>query len=659
MAQGPSYDELLERLEQEIKERSQVEAHFREREALLRIFVEHTPAAVAMCDLQMRYLAHSRRWVTDYHLEDENLIGRSHYDVFQTIPEHWKEQHQRCFKGEVIDAQEEPFRRADGSVDWVQRKVHPWRRTDGAIGGLILFTEVITQRKVAEIALQASEVKYRLLFENASDAIFIVQNGHLTFPSPKVSDLFDYSIAEFEGLPLTRLLHPEDRNQGMEHQHECLTKAKNTPAQYSCRFLTKDGRELLIALSSVMISWEGRPATLNFARDITEQRKLELQLQQAQRMEAIGTLAGGIAHDFNNLLMGIQGRASLMLLDLDPSHSHFEHLKGIENYVQNATDLSKQLLGFARGGRYEVRSTDLGQLAEKSADLFGRTRKEIRIHCKFQSDLWAAEVDRSQIEQVLLNIFVNAWQAMPGGGDLYIETSNVTLPSPFTKTYGMTSGLFVSISITDTRTGMDAHTRARIFEPFFTTKEMGRGTGLGLASAYGIVKGHGGIITVSSEKGVGSTFCIYLPASPEDVVEPMAQESGHMETGSETLLLVDDEAFVLEVGKKMLRRLGYHVMVARNGTEAIDVYRENIHAIDCVVLDMIMPDMNGGNVYDRLVAIDPDVKVLLSSGYSLNGQASEILDRGCNGFIQKPFDMLTLASKIRDILGGPPDPPMA
>ena len=191
-------------------------------------------------------------------------------------------------------------------------------------------------------------------------------------------------------------------------------------------------------------------------------------------MEAIGTLAGGIAHDFNNLLMGIQGRASLMLLELDPSHPQFEHLKGIEKYVQNAADLSKQLLGFARGGRYEVKQTDLNELTEKSVDLFGRTRKEIRVHRQFQSDLWAAEVDRSQIEQVLLNIFVNAWQAMPGGGDLYVETSNVTLSPPSPEAYGMASGHFVSISVRDTGTGMDASTRARIFEPFFTTKEMGR-----------------------------------------------------------------------------------------------------------------------------------------------------------------------------------------
>jgi len=351
-------------------------------------------------------------------------------------------------------------------VDWVRRKVHPWRRTDGSIGGLIMFTEVITHRKKTELALQASEVKYRLLFENASDAIFIAQDGNITFPSPKVSELFGYSTAEIDQLPLERLLHPNDRERVIAHQRKRLTRAKSAPDQYSCRFITRDGNELLIALSSVKIHWEGRPATLNFARDITEQKKLELQLQQAQRMEAIGTLAGGIAHDFNNLLMGIQGRASLMLLELDPSHPHFDHLKGIEKYVQNATDLSKQLLGFARGGRYEVKSTDLNALAEKSVDLFGRTRKEIRIHHQFQSDLWAAEVDRSQIEQVLLNILVNAWQAMPGGGDLYVETSNVTLPPPSAEALAMAPGHFICISIRDTGVGMDAATRTRIFEPF-------------------------------------------------------------------------------------------------------------------------------------------------------------------------------------------------
>jgi signal transduction histidine kinase len=225
-------------------------------------------------------------------------------------------------------------------------------------------------------------------------------------------------------------------------------------------------------------------------------------------MESLGTLAGGIAHDFNNLLMGIQGRTSLMVMDKDYSHPDFEHLKGIEDYVKSAADLTRQLLGFARGGKYEVKPTDINEMIKKSSSMFGRTKKEIKIHEKYQKDVWTVEVDQGQIEQVLMNLYVNAWQAMPGGGELYIETENVTLNEDYVKPYQVEQGNYVKISITDTGVGMDEATRQRIFEPFFTTKEMGRGTGLGLASVYGIIKNHGGFINVYSEKGEGTTFNI-------------------------------------------------------------------------------------------------------------------------------------------------------
>jgi two-component system cell cycle sensor histidine kinase/response regulator CckA len=230
-------------------------------------------------------------------------------------------------------------------------------------------------------------------------------------------------------------------------------------------------------------------------------------------MEAIGTLAGGIAHDFNNLLMAIQGRTSIMLMDKDSSHPDFGHLKGIEGYIGSAADLTKQLLGFARGGKYEVKPTDLNELIKKETRMFGRTKKEITIHEKYEDNLWPVEVDRGQIQQVLLNLYVNAWQAMPSGGELYIRTQNVTLDENYLKPHQFEPGRYVQISITDTGIGMDKATRERIFDPFFTTKEIGRGTGLGLASAYGILKNHGGFINVYSEKGHGSTFNIYLPAS--------------------------------------------------------------------------------------------------------------------------------------------------
>ena len=378
-------------------------------------------------------------------------------------------------------------------------------------------------------------------------------------------------------------------------------------------------------------------------------KKLEAQLQQAQKMESLGSLAGGIAHDFNNLLMGIQGRTSLMLMYKDSSHPDFGHLSGIEEYITNAANLTKQLLGFARAGKYEVRPTDINDLIKKSSTLFGRTKKEIAIRSKYQEDVWTLEVDRGQIEQVFLNLFVNAWHAMPGGGELLIETENVIVDESFIRPFEVQPGKYVKLSIADTGVGMDEMTRQRIFEPFFTTRKMGRGTGLGLASVYGIIKNHGGFIDVYSEKGHGTIFNIYLPASEKEPMKGKAL-AGDIIKGSEGVLLVDDEDMIIDVGKELLEELGYKVLLARSGQEAIKIYEENKEKIDMVILDMIMPDMSGGDTYDRLKEINSDINVLLSSGYSINGQATEILNRGSNGFIQKPFNIEQLSQKLRAIL---------
>jgi len=301
------------------------------------------------------------------------------------------------------------------------------------------------------------------------------------------------------------------------------------------------------------------------------------------------------------------------------------------------------------GGRYEVMPTDLNELIKSQNRMFGRTKKEITIRGKYQDNPWTVEVDQGQINQVILNLYVNAWQAMPKGGDLYVQTENVTLDEGYTKPFNVTPGRYVKISVTDTGVGMDEATQHRIFEPFFTTQEMGIGTGLGLASVYGIIKNHDGIINVYSVKGEGSTFIIYLPAFEKEIVKEEKIPEKILK-GTETVLLVDDEDIILDVGEGILKTLGYKVLIARSGKEAIELYKKNKDKIDMVILDMIMPQMGGGETYDRMKEIDPNIKVLLSSGYSINGQATEILKRGCDGFIQKPFTMKDLSKAIREVL---------
>ena len=379
--------------------------------------------------------------------------------------------------------------------------------------------------------------------------------------------------------------------------------------------------------------------------------RLLAQLQRAQKMETIGTLAGGIAHDFNNLLMGIQGRISLMSLDIDSKHPHFEHLRGIEEMIKKGADLTRRLLGFAMGGKYEVRSTNINKFAQKSSEIFVRTNKDIIIHRNFQEGVWRVEIDRGQIDLLLLNLYINAQEAMSetGKGEIYLETKNVMIDKTYSRPYNVKEGPFVRISVTDNGVGMDEATRERIFEPFFTTKKMGGGTGLGLASAFGVIKNHGGIINAYSEKGKGTTFNIYLPATEKEVAKEMDASYGQLKGGA-TVLLVDDEDMVIDVGEEMLKAMGYEVLTAKGGVEAIKTYEENEDRIDIVILDMIMPDMDGGKVFDMMREINPDTKVILSSGYSINGQATEILDRGCNSFIQKPYTLKDVSQKLREVL---------
>jgi CheY-like chemotaxis protein len=307
------------------------------------------------------------------------------------------------------------------------------------------------------------------------------------------------------------------------------------------------------------------------------------------------------------------------------------------------------LLGLAKGGKYQVLPTRINDLTRQTAHMFGRTKKEIRIHESLAPDAATVAVDRGQMEQVLLNLFINAWQAMPQGGDLFLKTVNVDLDSNQVAPFGLKPGRFVRLSVTDTGIGMEEKIRRRVFEPFFTTRSMSRGTGLGLASAYGIVTNHGGMITVYSEPGHGSTFNIYLPAIDASVADG-PRPTADLQRGSETLLIVDDETMILRVASDMLTHLGYQVLGAESGEKAIEVYRANREKVALVILDLVMPGIGGGAVFDQLREIDPAVRVMLSSGYAINDQAAEILDRGCHGFIQKPYDLPSLSKAVRQIL---------
>ena len=516
-----------------------------------------------------------------------------------------------------------------------------------------LLKQEIIDRKRAEKELNETNKFLRSILDGSSSISIISTDldQNVLFWNKGATNIFGYKSEETVGRQKVNILYPDDETK--KTINEIKSSILKNKEEISCeiREVTKDGRKLWFNLNlTPRFDEEGHVVgILGIGEDITERKHLEEELRQSQKMEAIGTLAGGIAHDFNNILMGIQGNASLMLLDIDSAHSHYGRLKNIEQYVQGGAELTRQLLGFASKGKYEVKSTDLNELIKKQNRMFGRTKKEITVRDKYDEKLWTVEVDQGQIGQVLLNLYINAWQSMPGGGDLYIQAENVTLDDSHVRPTKMEAGRYVKISIADTGTGMDEATRKRIFEPFFTTKEMGRGTGLGLASVYGIIKNHRGFINVQSEKGKGTTFNIFLPASGKEAIEEK-ELAEHLLKGTGTILLVDDEDMIINVGEDMLETIGYEVILAKNGKEAVEVYRKNMQRIDMVILDMIMPDMGGGETYDRMKEINPNIKVLLSSGYSIDGEATEILERGCNNFIQKPFDIKELSKKIREVL---------
>lgn len=512
------------------------------------------------------------------------------------------------------------------------------------------FNYMLANLKDAE-----EQSRYKELLENVDDAVYILdREGNVLEANEAAYTQLGYTQEQFFELRLSDIV-PQKQARSIIRQ---LGKKKKEDDPEKITLQTThagtDGNLIAVEIQCRAITYRGRRVILNVARDITarieaekEKRHLESQLIHSQKMEAVGTLAGGIAHDFNNLLMGIQGYISLMRLQTVEDDPTGEYLRGIENAVMNAANLTNQLLGFARKGKYTLRQTSLNRIVENSTRMFTRTKKEIVTHLNLLEDIWDVKVDQGQVEQVLINLFLNAWHAMPDGGDLFIQTENVYLSEGYCKPFEVPPGNYVKASVTDNGVGISSEIIERIFEPFFTTKEVGKGTGLGLASAYGIIKNHNGIITVYSEMGNGTTFNIYLPASDEKA-ELAIEENSQLLKGREKILLVDDEEGTIQVEELMLKELGYSVLPAMSGQEALQLYQEN--KPDLVALDLIMPEMNGKDTYERLKSINPDVKVLLVSGYSLNKQVEELMEKGCNGFIQKPFDIVQLSQKIREVL---------
>ena len=532
-------------------------------------------------------------------------------------------------------------------------KASPLYDSSGNVVGAIESIRDVTARKRAEEALRESEERYRQLFEMESDAIFLVDNarGAILEVNASASGLYGYSREEMLRMKNTDLSAEPEETVAATRQ-----RRPRVPIRYHRK---KDGTAFPVEITARHFNSRGREVHVAAIRDISfrmeveeEKRRLQAQLLQAQKMEAIGTLAGGLAHDFNNLLQAVQGYAELVLLRPKQDEPRSRELHEIIRAAKRGAELTRQLLTFSRKVESKPQPMELNRRVEQVKELLARTiPKMIEIELRLADDLKMINADSTQIEQVLMNLAVNAKDAMPEGGRLFVETRNVSLDKAYCDTHlGARPGDYVLLMVSDTGYGMDQETLEHIFEPFFTTKGVGRGTGLGLAMVYGIVKSHNGYITCYSEVGHGTTFKIYLPTVEEAPEVPRDRVERLPEGGTETILLVDDEESVRQLGKEMLETVGYRVLIASDGEEAMGLCTQRMGDIHLVILDLIMPGIGGKSCLEALLRLDPRVKVLIASGYSVNGRLEETLRSGARAFISKPYELRDLLKRVRDIL---------
>jgi len=742
-------------------------------ETLLRQFIKHTPAAVAMFDRDICYLQASDRWLSDYHLLGADLVGRSHYDVFPDIPERWKEVHQRVLAGETERCAEDPFPRADGSIEWLEWEVRPWYKVDGSVGGITMFTQVITERKRIAEALRESEQRFKSAMKHSPIGMAIVStNGRFLEVNSALAHIVGYEPEKLVLLDFQSITHPDDLEMDLEYLRKTL-KREIEGYQLEKRYLHRDGRVIWIqlnvsavfdelgkhrhfisqiqdiserkrsearqrallaspilgiafghadgrvsdandeylrmvgysredlaagrvnfhrltppeyhgqnrqALSEIATSGTARPWELELLRkdgtripvllgvsaldeertqdvafvfDLSERRALEHKLQHAQKMEAVGRLAAGVAHDFNNVLGAISMCCDLLRDDLTPGHPGRDEVNEIRKAAERAIGLTRQLLAFSRQQVLEPRVLDVNGLVRNLDRLLRRLLGEsVALQMQLGAMVCTVKADAGQLEQVIMNLAVNARDAMPSGGTLTIETGVLRFDQPYAVGHdnALGAGSYVYISVTDDGQGMDDATKARLFEPFFTTKEVGKGTGLGLSTVYGIVRQSGGAIDVTSAPGEGARFRVFLPLVSESVASVPPTGVPESIGGRETLLLVEDDAAIRQATRKILVRLGYKVLESANLDAALQTGRVYVGPIDLLLTDLVMPGGNGRALAEELCALRPKLRVLYMSGHSDDVELGEAGPARHTAFVQKPFSSATLAHKLRALL---------
>ncbi|MFZ5996035.1 MAG: PAS domain-containing hybrid sensor histidine kinase/response regulator [Nitrospirota bacterium] len=639
----------------DITDRKRTEAAVWEANRTLNSLIQAAPLAIIALDTDGK--------VTLWNPAAERIFGWSAQEATgrlnPIVPEDEKEEYQtlrrNVLQGTILTGIELRRQRKDGSPIDVSLSTAPLYSAEGAIEGTIILLSDITERKRAEEALRESEERYRIIAEAALDAIITIdEESTILLINPAAKQIFGYEIDEMLGKPLTMLMPERMRSLHLAGIRRHITTGRRHMPWGAVELpgLHKDGREIPLEISYGEFVKGGRYFFIGIVRDITEKKKLEQQLIQSQKMEATGQLAGGIAHDFNNIITAIISYGSLMQMSMKEDDPLRPHVEQVLMLADRAAHLTQSLLAFSRKQIMNPREVDLNEIIRKVEKLLLRLISEdIKLRTILTDEPLMIMADSVQIEQALMNLTTNARDAMPQGGTIIISTNRREITEAFTRAHGFgTPGRYALLSFTDTGTGMDEQTRQRAFEPFFTTKEIGRGTGLGLSIVYGIIKQHNGYISLYSEPGKGTTFKIYLPLLRQKHDEQASAMPAALTRGTETVLLAEDETEVRKTTKTVLESLGYTVIEATDGTDALSAFYEHQDRIQLLILDVALPHRNGREVYDEIRATNPDIKVLFTSGYTSDIMHTRgILEEGLP-FISKPYAPHELSEKIREVL---------
>ncbi|MFH0958342.1 MAG: PAS domain S-box protein, partial [Pseudomonadota bacterium] len=641
---------------EDISLRKKTEMDLKESETRYRAVLESSPDPLTVYDRQGHATYVNPSFEKTFGWSQEELLGRRIDYVPEDQVARSMQTIKMLYEGQPVSSFETKRLTKDGRLLDINISGALVRNIAGDPIGSMITLRDITQQKLVEQELKSSEERYRILIESSPIGIGIIQNGKYVYANSALTKILGcYGSEEIVGESPLTFIADKGMMRFSETSLENVDRSQ-TIRNYEIMGLKRDGESFDASVWSSHIDFKGMPAILSFVIDVTQEKSLRAQLMQAQKMEAVGTLAGGVAHDFNNLLQAVIGYSEVVLSRKQKSDRDYADIQKIFEAGKRGAELVKNLLMFSQKIEPKNLPVDLNHEILQIQNLLIHTiPKTIKIDLELADDLQTIYADPNQLGQILLNLAVNSRDAMPDGGKLTISTTNYVMsPDHIDSSRGVKKGSYVLLTVSDTGTGIDDELMSRIFEPFFTTKEVGKGTGLGLATVYGIVKQHKGHIFCDSKAGVGATFRVYLPVLENETDPVNSNVEAVLIGGTETILLVEDEELVRDLGHELLSSFGYDVITAENGQQALEIFQKEKNRISLVILDLIMPEMDGRRCLKEMLQIDNRVRVLIASGYSEDLNLDDDILGSARGFIRKPFDMRTLIQKVREILDTDP-----